>query len=97
MFLENSQFSEVGVSFLIRFQACNVTIKKTPTQVFSCEYSEIFTNSYFDRKPLVAVLNFLEHIFYRAPLMAASVLSNSLVLFKKTGLMNTMLLKNIYT
>ena len=46
---------------------------------------------------LVAVLNFLEHIFYRAALMAASVLSNSLVLFKKTGLMNTMLLKNIYT
>ena len=29
--------------------------------------------------------------------MAASVLSNSWVLFKKTGLMNTMLLKNIYT
>ena len=42
------------------------------------------------------LLNFLEHIFYKAPLVAASVLSNSLVLFKKTGLINTMLLKNIH-
>ena len=28
-------------------------LKKTPTQVFSCEYSEIFKNSYFYRRPLV--------------------------------------------
>ena len=39
------------------------------------------------------LLNFIEYIFYRAPRVAASVLSNSLVLFKKTGSKNTMLLK----
>ena len=43
------------------------------------------------------LLNFIEYIFYKAPQVAASVLSNSLVLFKKTGSKNTMLLKYIYT
>ena len=27
---------------------------KTPTQVFSCKYCEIFKNSFFDRTPWVA-------------------------------------------
>ena len=29
-------------------------LKETPTQVFSCEYCEIFKNSFFYRTPLVA-------------------------------------------
>ena len=28
-------------------QACNVIKKTTPTQVFSCEYCEVFKNSFF--------------------------------------------------
>ena len=28
-------------------QACNFIKKETPTQVLSCEFSEIFTNTFF--------------------------------------------------
>ena len=34
------------------FHSCNF-IKDTPTQVFSCEYCEIFKNSFFNRAPLL--------------------------------------------
>ena len=30
-------------------------LRETPTQVFSCEYCEIFNNSFFYRTPPVAV------------------------------------------
>ena len=39
--------------FLIKLQACNF-VKKTPTQVFSCPYCEIFRTSFFYRTPPVA-------------------------------------------
>ena len=32
--------------------------KKTPTQVFSCEFCEIFNNTFFHRTPLVAASYF---------------------------------------
>ena len=35
--------------------ACNFIKTETPTQVFSCEYCEIFKNSFFYRTPSVAV------------------------------------------
>ena len=27
---------------------CNVILKETPTQLFSCEYCEVFKNAYFE-------------------------------------------------
>ena len=33
--------------------------KETPTQVFSCEYCEIFKDSFFNRTPLIAASGFL--------------------------------------
>ena len=42
----------IGVS-LLESEGCNF-IKETPTQVFSCEYHEIFKNTFFDRTPLMA-------------------------------------------
>ena len=47
---QNSQESiSVRVSFLIRLQvkACNFIKKETLTQVFSCEFGEIFKNTFF--------------------------------------------------
>ena len=39
----------VRVSFLIKLQAsiCNFIKKETPTHVFSCEFCELFKNTYF--------------------------------------------------
>ena len=46
--LQNSQENTcVGVSFLIKPQTCNFIKKETPTRVFSCEFFEIFKNTYF--------------------------------------------------
>ena len=53
MFLKISQYSHentcVGVFFnkVASLQACNFIKNETPTQVFSCEYFEIFKNTYF--------------------------------------------------
>ena len=46
----------VEISFLIKLQPLGLQLylKKTPTQVFSCEYCEIFKNSLFNRTTLVA-------------------------------------------
>ena len=41
---EESLFNKVAV-----LRACNV-IKKMPTQVFSCELCELFTNTYFKKQ-----------------------------------------------
>ena len=35
-------------------QACNFILKKTLAQMFSCDFCEIFKNTYFFRTPLVA-------------------------------------------
>ena len=32
----------------VGFQACNFIRKETPTQVFSCEYCEVFKNTSFE-------------------------------------------------
>ena len=40
--------------FLIKLQTWTTLLKETPTQVFSCEYCEIFRNSFFHRTPPVA-------------------------------------------
>ena len=59
-FLKISQNSQgktcARVSFLIKLQAsaCNFIKKETLAQVFSCEFREIFKNTYFDRTTLVA-------------------------------------------
>ena len=58
MFIEISQNlqenSFVAVCFLIKLQACNLIQKVPPTQLFSCEFCEIFKNVFFYRTPLVA-------------------------------------------
>ena len=52
---QNSQENTcVGVSFLINLHASGLQLyqkKETPTQVFSCEFSEIFKNPFFFRTP----------------------------------------------
>ena len=37
----------VGGSFLTKFQACNFIKKETSTQMFSCEFFEMFRNTFF--------------------------------------------------
>ena len=37
-------------------QSCNFIKKKIPTRVFSCDYCEIFKDSFFYRTPLVTAL-----------------------------------------
>ena len=39
----------VGVSFLIKLQACNFVKKETLTQMSSCQFCEIFKNTFFYR------------------------------------------------
>ena len=43
--------------------ACNFIKKETLTQVFSCEFCEIFRNTFFYRTPLVAASD-LSHILW---------------------------------
>ena len=40
--------------FLIKLRACNFIKKETLAQVFSCEFCEIYKNTFFHRTPLVA-------------------------------------------
>ena len=60
VFLKISHNSQENISardsFLIklRTQACNFIKKDTLAQVFSCEFCEIFKDSYFYRSPPVA-------------------------------------------
>ena len=57
---QNSQEStSARVSFLIKLQAkgCNFIKKETLVQLFSCEFCEIFKNTFFYRTPLVAASN----------------------------------------
>ena len=35
--------------FKARFKPCNFIKRATPTQVLSCEYCEIFRNTYFEK------------------------------------------------
>ena len=55
--LQNSQENNCArVSFLIKLQAeaCNFSKKETLTQVFSCQFWEIFKKTFFHRTPPVA-------------------------------------------
>ena len=58
VFLKISQNSQENtcarVSFLIKLQACNFIKKETLAQVFSCEFQEIFKNTFSDRTPQAA-------------------------------------------
>ena len=51
IFLETSQNSQektcATVSFLIKLQTSNFVKKETPAQVFSCEFCEIYWNTFF--------------------------------------------------
>ena len=40
--------------FLIKLRACNFIKKETLAQVFSCEFCEVYKNTFFHRTPLVA-------------------------------------------
>ena len=51
---QNSGENTCGwVSFLIKLQAetCNFILKKALAQAFSCEFSEIFKNTFFYKTP----------------------------------------------
>ena len=70
MLLKISQYSQentsVGVSFLIKLQALGLFIKEeTPTQVISCEYCEIFKNTFlYTAHPVAAFcLSVMSQIF----------------------------------
>ena len=62
VFLEISLNSQENicarVCFLIKFQACNFIKKETLSQVFTCEFSEIFKSTFFYGTPLVAASTF---------------------------------------
>ena len=68
---QNSQENTCArVSFLIKLQAeaCNFIKKETLAQVFSCEFCEIFKNTFFRRTPLVAAsvtINMKLHSMFR--------------------------------
>ena len=52
---QNSQDNTCArVSILIKSLFYNFIKKETPTQVFSCEFCEIFKNNFFHRTPPVA-------------------------------------------
>ena len=56
-------------------QACNFTKKETPTQVFFCEYCEVFKNTHSE-----------EQFFYRALPLAASVYYPKMTAFSSHGM-----------
>ena len=45
--------------------ACNVIIKETLAQAFSCEFCEIFKNTFFYRTPPVAASDNLKLLLFR--------------------------------
>ena len=47
-FLIFTEKTPVLFFFLIKLQAFRLYQKETPTQVFSCEYCEIFKSNYFE-------------------------------------------------
>ena len=64
--LEYSQENTcVRVSFWQSYKACNFYKQETPTQVFSCEYCEIFKNNYFEEHLLTAASEIIFLLFIR--------------------------------
>ena len=65
--------------FLIKLQALQVYQKETPIQVFSCEISEIFKNSYFEEHLLTtaSVSNLVSDILVTAALEFLVINCNS--------------------
>ena len=68
-----------------RLEACNFIKKETLTQVLSCEFCEIYKNTFYNRLPLVAgsgvLINFailepfsnkVAGVFNRIPMVAPS-------------------------
>ena len=72
VFLKISQNSQENTcaraSFLIKLlaEACNFIKKEALAQVFSCEFCEIFKNTYFYRTPPVAASVRIKKRFYFA-------------------------------
>ena len=77
-----------------RLEACNFVKKETLAQVFSCEFCEIYKNTFYYRTPLVAasgvIINFailepfsnkVAGIFSRIPMVAPSDFSLQQILF----------------
>ena len=57
---KNKEKKCARVSFLMKLEAaCNFSKSETLTQVFSCEFCEVFKNIFFYRTPLVAASVYL--------------------------------------
>ena len=54
LFLKISQNSQESTCARVSFLACNFIKKEALTQVFPCEFCEIFKNTFFYRTPPVA-------------------------------------------
>ena len=61
MFFKTGILKNFAKTFEVKQKACNF-IKETPTQMFSCEYCDIFKNSFFCSTPLVAASEYLFHL-----------------------------------
>ena len=48
--------------FLIKLQGLQLYLKDTPTQVFSCEYCEIFKKTYFEEYLQTATITFFSKL-----------------------------------
>ena len=46
-------FCKIGISKKGISESCNLIKKETLPQVFSCEFCEIFKNTFYHRKPLI--------------------------------------------
>ena len=56
------KFTCPRASILIKLQVSSATLKKTPAEVFSCEFREILKNSFFYRNPPVAAFQQRERL-----------------------------------
>ena len=58
MFCKKKENTDTGVNFLNKvtgLRSATLLKEETPIQVFSCEFCEIFKNTFFCRTPPVAV------------------------------------------
>ena len=86
----SQMYFKIGV---LKSRPVGLLKRDSNTGAFSVNTAKFLQTTFFTEHIRWLLLNFLDHIFYRAPLVAACVFSNSLGLFKKTGLIYTMLSK----
>ena len=60
---------------------------KLPTQVFSCEYCEIFQNSYFNRTPLLAAYVYEQCVYEQLLHFRDLFISTAFELVRKISLL----------